>query len=46
MDRVRTCMSNVTLESGGKKFDTDMTEYSMSKVSMEKVGGDTVCWWE
>ena len=46
VDRVRTSTSSVTLESGGKKFDTDMTGYGMSKVSEEEVGGDTVCWWE
>ena len=46
VDRVRTCTSSVTLESGGKKFDTDMTGYGMSKVSEEEVDGDTVCWWE
>lgn len=46
VDRVRTCTSNASLESGGKKFDTDMTRYGMNRVSEEDVGGDTVCWWE
>tara|TARA_Y100000589_G_C27005249_1_gene568495 strand:- start:266 stop:916 length:651 start_codon:yes stop_codon:yes gene_type:complete len=46
VDRVRTCTSNASLGSGGKKFDTDMTRHGMNRVSEEDVGGDTVCWWE
>ncbi len=46
VDRVRTCRSQTSLEEGGKKFDTDMTRFGMTKVTEEEIGGDVVSWWE